>query len=97
MLLAPPTLEEFEFAASYPVQQVRTAHTLRQAIVSHLLSATLKDASLFLQLDDVNSPFHWVDLDPKPAHKLPGYAIADWQIAESFARWAETHPNAPGI
>lgn len=91
-LLAPPTLAEYEQAATNYCPEIHNIGQLRQAIVSHLLSATLKDASFFLQLESPGV-LQWVDLDPKPIQKLPGYVITDQSIAHDFAAWAERNPG----
>ncbi|WFC98500.1 inositol-pentakisphosphate 2-kinase [Malassezia yamatoensis] len=90
-LLAPASLEEYKRAAAYPPKAIENALDLRTAMIAHLLSATLKDVSFFV---DVNSKtqLHWVDLDPKSVRKLPHYALLDAQISESFARWLKSHP-----
>ncbi|WFD42587.1 hypothetical protein MPSI1_001233 [Malassezia psittaci] len=90
-LLAPASLEEYRYAAAYPPTAIKNASDLRTAIIAHLLSATLKDVSFFVDIDS-RTQFHWVDLDPKSVRKLPHYALLDAQISKSFARWLKSHP-----
>ena len=92
-LLAPPAMKEFERVIYDSPREIKSVQDLRHVIVSHLLSATLKDASFFLHLEP-EAKLRWVDLDPKPIVKLPRYAIADAQITESFVSWADTGPLA---
>ena len=88
-LFTPPTLQDFTSMLSYSDLGTRIGPlALRHALLAYLLSATLKDASLFLEVQP-SARLRWVDLDPKPITKFPGYVTADQAVHECFQDWLE--------
>lgn len=63
-------------------------------VAAYLLSATLKDVSVFLLIQSEPhhiAPLQFVDLDAKPPPKLCAHARTDHAIASIFSNWLHTN------
>lgn len=97
----PITLSDYEWIAQHPVpvaadKDSLTRADLRHIIAGYLLSATLKDVSLFIGMNDNetrgdvlqtnHARVHIVDLDPKRVSKLRNHAQNDNNMGEYITR-----------
>lgn len=90
--LPPASLAEYEAMSQSAPPPITDLTTLRACLVAHMMSATLKDLSLFIHLTssdigDDKCCLSVVDVDAKPMAKLHSYARMDAHINKAFADW----------
>ena len=92
------SLLDYQYAAKGCAKSVSTNDRATQPIVAaYLLSATLKDLSLFIPIQSESiytASLYVTDLDAKPAPKLRAHVKTDRLVALSFSHWLSANSPA---